>query len=100
MRYVPAASERADDSGPAKVDREGGLDEGKIHRITGYEFVEENRSDQLSRDTIVCPSCGGRMVLVDITQRVRGERLTFRCELCREIVVRNSDEAKARVDDE
>jgi tRNA(Ile2) C34 agmatinyltransferase TiaS len=60
--------------------------------------MEENRSDQLSRDTIVCPSCGGRMVLVDITQRVRGEKLTFRCELCREILVSNRDDSKRQAE--
>jgi hypothetical protein len=38
------------------------------------------------------------MVLVDITPRIVGERLTFRCEVCREIVVRTSEGPKARVD--
>jgi hypothetical protein len=37
------------------------------------------------------------MILVDITPRTKGERLTFRCEVCREILIRDSDGAKPRI---
>jgi hypothetical protein len=61
--------------------------------------MDDNQIDGHSRrEPIVCPICGGRMVLVDITPRIAGERLTFRCEVCREIVVRTSEGPKARVD--
>jgi hypothetical protein len=38
------------------------------------------------------------MILVDITQRMRGERLTFRCELCREFLIRESDGPESHIE--
>ncbi len=62
--------------------------------VGSYESMDANPTDSHSRrETIVCPACGGQMILVDITPRTVGERLTFRCEVCREIVIRNSNEA-------
>jgi hypothetical protein len=50
------------------------------------------------RETAVCPVCHGRMILVDITPRMKGERLTFRCEVCREILIRESQGPKPRIE--
>ena len=57
--------------------------------------MEDGRS---RREKLVCPICGGQMILVDIIQRIRVERLTFRCEVCREIVIRDADEPKQRAE--
>jgi hypothetical protein len=38
------------------------------------------------------------MILVDITPLAKGERLTFRCEVCREILIRDSDGPKPEIE--
>jgi predicted RNA-binding Zn-ribbon protein involved in translation (DUF1610 family) len=97
MRYVPPNSGRPNDYRTAKASKDSAKERSIASPVT--KFMEENRSDgHSSRDTILCPSCGEQMVLVDVTQRIKGERLTFRCPVCREIIIRNSDEAKVQVD--
>jgi hypothetical protein len=61
-------------------------------------MITDRMDGHSMRETAVCPHCQGRMILVDLTQRTRGERLTFRCEVCREFLIRESDGPKPHIE--